>query len=317
MERAQPLFRGSELPRLLLLLAILVGGSVFVWQFAYSKQVGPAPEPVLRAGDALVPIEPDQSAEFEGVTDKTRIGLRDTAAYLKLLERARKTNEIDLAKQSRRDVLFVHLWEHPKEHRGVPVHILGTAARIVRERSKHSKSGWLYTATVYTPEAGKFPYWCVFEDAPPMLPIGDNLSERIVFNGYFLKLVAYRAHDTERANPMLIGRIGWTPGPPDRADAHQLLRWTLIALGAMFVTSVCRWMYSFRRTIQARRKPLSLRDRPNDVISAEELAHYFANADDEAKLAPSRSEPPAPTEVAPPLSPPPGETGPGASDRTT
>jgi len=44
-----------------------------------------------------------------------------------------------------------------------------------------------------TTDSQRNPYVCVFEDAPKGFPIGDNLSERVVFNGYFLKLMKYQS----------------------------------------------------------------------------------------------------------------------------
>ena len=34
------------------------------------------------------------------------------------------------------------------------------------------------------------------------------MSERVVFNGYFLKIWKYEAADTARGAPLLVGRIG-------------------------------------------------------------------------------------------------------------
>lgn len=293
MDRPGPMFRGTELPRLLLLLAITLVGVVFFWRYLYLKQAAPAAEPPLLAGDVLAPIKPDVSPEFEGVTDKTKVGLRDTAAYVKLLERARETNAADLARESRRDVLFSHLFLHPKDYRGVPVHILGTASHISHEPSKQSKTGWLYRAWVVTSDSRPNYYLCIFEDAPPALPLGENLSERVVFNGYFLKLMAYRAHDSERAAPMLIGKIGWTPTPVEPDDPHRILRYMLIAIGAMFVISFFRWFSAFRRTLSVQRAPTLLSDRPTEEISPEDLASFLGGVAHEPEK-PAEDETPAP-----------------------
>lgn len=286
MDRRGSLFRGTELPRMLVLLAITIVGVVFLWRYIYLKKAGPLGPPPLLAEEAADPIKPDKSPEFEGVTDRSKVGLRDTAAFVKLLDRARETSASDLARASRRDVYFSHLWNNPKNYRGVPVHLLGTAFHITHEPSKHSKSGWLYHAWVVTPEGGSNPYVCVFEDAPKKLPIGDNLSERVVFNGYFLKILAYQARDKERGAPMLVGRIGWTPEPPPRDDRSYLLQFMLIAVGTAFVISFFRWFTAFRKTLSASKTPTLLADRPIEEISPEDLSNYLGRVAEE----PEKSE---------------------------
>ena len=65
---------------------------------------------------------------------------------------------------------------------------------------------------------------CVFEDVPEGFPAGGDVSERVVFNGYFLKLMSYQAGDVPRAAPLLIGRLGWSPSAPaseNSAEGHS------------------------------------------------------------------------------------------------
>jgi len=274
----------------LLLLAITIVGVVYFWQRIYAQKAMPAAEPGIVAGNVLAPFKPDQSIEFEGVTDRKPIGLRDTAAYMKLLARARDTGAAEIAREARRDVLFQHLWEHPRENRGVPVHLLGTAFRIIQEPSSKTRSGRLYTATIVTPDSSPNPYCCVFEDAPANLPLGDKLSERVVFNGYFLKLLAYEAHDGGRGTPLIIGKLGWVPEAAAPDDPNRPLRWMMIAIGAMFVVSFFRWITRFRRSLQVKRAPSLLRDRPTEEISPEDLSSYLGSVDREDENAPSEED---------------------------
>ncbi len=78
--RDRPFFRGQELPRLLLLLAILAAGLVFFWNSLYSRDL-PAVEAAPAVDGPPAPIVPDRDAAFETVADKTPISLRDMAAY--------------------------------------------------------------------------------------------------------------------------------------------------------------------------------------------------------------------------------------------
>ena len=141
----------------------------------------------------------------------------------------------------------------------MPIHLLGTALRVLRYPSKLSTSGWLYEAWIITPETTRLPYVCVFEDAPKGLPIGPNVSERVVFNGYFLKIMKYQAGDVARGAPVLVGRIGWQPGePPPSQGNNSLLRWSLIIVGVLFFVSLGRWVLQLKSFLNPRpRSPLS------------------------------------------------------------
>jgi hypothetical protein len=248
----------------------------------------PAPlEQPLTAGQNLEPIVADHSVEFESVTDRTPVEFRDNAAYALLLKRARGHSPTELAAVSRRDVLLPHLWENPQLYRGVPIHLLGTALRILRYPSKLSETGWIYEASIITSDAPRNPFVCVFEDAPNELPIGPNVSERVVFNGYFLKIWKYHAGDVTRGAPLLVGRIGWEPREPSTADGNNsTLRWSLIAIGAMFAFSLARWIYQLLRAIKAPpASPLLAKSSPTEEINPHDLAAWvnsMAPEDDDA-----------------------------------
>ncbi len=209
------LFRGSELPRLLILGVVMVLGWGLVWRFA-NQRPQPA-EPIARVEPKPEPVVADDAEEFETVTDFTPILFRDNAAYAYLLEKARKLTAAELAAQSRRDILLTHLWDRPELYRGVPVHILGTLKRLIRYEAKMSKTGWIYEASIYTPEASRFPYQCVFEETPVGLPLGTELTERVVFNGYFFKIMKYQAGDGRAVLPCLSANSAGSRQPPPPA----------------------------------------------------------------------------------------------------
>jgi hypothetical protein len=230
----------------LFLAVVMIVGWVLVWNYFQNRNQ--AAEQELTVKGKPEPVVADQSIEFETVTDRTPIEFRDNAAYSLLLERARGHTDQELAAVARRDVLLTHLWESPKLYRGVPIHVLGTALRVLRYPSKLSPKGWLYEAWMIAPETTRAPYVCVFEDAPEGLPIGPNVSERIVFNGYFLKIMKYQAADTARGVPVLVGRIGWLPGEPaPKPGENSMLRWTLIIVGVLFFASLARWIFQLKR----------------------------------------------------------------------
>jgi hypothetical protein len=271
------LFQGSELPRLLVLLVIAVGGWVAVWYYLMRpREEGPVePEQVVTGNPE--PVEPDRSIEFETVSDKTSLSFRDMAAYDLLLTRAREATPADLAGRSRRDVFYAHLWDQPKGYRGVPVHLLGTARRVLYYKSKLSRTGWLYEAWVFTPDGQNNPYVCVFEEAPKGFPVGPNVSERVVFNGYFLKLMRYEAGDVPRAAPLLVGRIGWTPRPDASGSPDRSAYWLAGAVAVMFLISLARWIVQLRRSLAPKPRPSILLDRPTDEIAPADLAEFLEN----------------------------------------
>jgi hypothetical protein len=269
------LFRGSELPRLLLLGAVMVLGWGLVWRFANQS---PQPAlPVARAEPRPEPVIADHAEAFETVTDRTPMSFRDNAAYAYLLEKTRKLAPAELAAQSRRDVLLTHIWERPELYRGVPIHLLGTARRVLRFESKLSKSGWLYEAWIVSPDATKYPYSCVFEDAPEGFPLGADVFERVVFNGFFLKIMKYEAGDVPRGAPVLIGRLGWEPhavpahGAGPAAESNRLLYWSLVVLGLMFALSLGRWVFQLGRFLSGPRPSITRMPHPAEDIAPGEL----------------------------------------------
>jgi hypothetical protein len=230
---------------------------------------------------------PETGPEFETVTDRTPIGIgfRDMAAYKRLVQRARETSAADLARQSRRDVYFTDLWERPAHYRGVPIHLLGTAGRIFSYETELTPKGRLYEAWISTPESQGNPYVCVFEDLPPGMPVGPELAERVVFNGYFLKQMRYLAGmDTQRAAPLLIGRIGWTPGPKAVKRDDKYL-WIALIVALLFVVALARWLAGFRRWVSPRARARStaarLSRRPTDEIDPADLAQWVESVREE------------------------------------
>lgn len=282
MDRPSPFFHGSELPRLVLLAALTIAGWGAFWYFAHRRPALPV-EPPLRAGAPAPPVQPDTSEVFETVTDRTTMSFRDNAAYVHLLEKARSKTPDQLAADARRDVFLTHLWERPELYRGVPVHIQGTALRAVRFESKLSKSGWLYEAWIVTPDARRYPYDCVFEEPPHGFPIGTEINERVVFNGYFLKVMKYQAGDAARGAPVLIGKIGWDRRPADEPgqESNQVLFWSMIVLGAMFFVSLLRWAYQlYSFLVFPRRRGTSGRSF-HDEIPPEDLQSWVESQEDD------------------------------------
>jgi hypothetical protein len=270
------LFRGSELPRLLFLAAIMVSGWIVVWGYFWARPQ-PAEAPP-RAEANPEPVIADRAVEFETISDRKPMSFRDNAAYAYLLDKARKLTPDELARQSRRDIVLTHLWERPELYRGVPIHLDGTAERSLHYESKLSKTGWLYEAWISTPDARRVYYCCVFEEPPEGFPLGTNISERVVFNGYFLKIMKFEAGDITRGAPMLVGKLGWdrstAVAAADKGGAFGIsgrLLWSLLVLGVLFCISLLRWGAQLFRFFTSSPAPYVPTSFPSEDIPPGEL----------------------------------------------
>ena len=255
MRNTRGLFRGSELPRLLFLASLMILG----WAAFFSWQGKQAVQPPVSASPAI-PLPPaDPRVEFQGIQDKKALNPRENPAYKLLVDRARETPQEVLADQSRKDLVFSQFLDYPSRYRGLPVHLEGTARRIIRQ-SAEGTSIWprqdYYEAFIFTGDSRDFPWWVAFEEIPPGLPLGDNIFQPVVFDGYFLKLMGYRAGDAFRFAPLLIGRIR----PMLTADQKKSLSsgwpiktWWVLALAGLLLFGLLRW-WLFARTAFRTRK---------------------------------------------------------------
>jgi hypothetical protein len=259
--RPGPFFRGSELPRLLVLAGIMLAGWAFLW--ARVRRQEPAPPPPPRAAELAPLPPPDPAPEFQGLQDRAPMNARDNAAYAELLRRAREVPFDRLDAASRRDVRFAQLIEDPARYRGLPLRVDGTVLRVLRQEVAGSdlfRSGTYFEAYAITPDSQNNPWVLAFEEAPADLQIGDDLRQRVQFDGYFLKLWAYRAGDTFRVAPLLVGRFPPAPLPPAQAPPRPgplagngtIL---LLLLALTLYTALRFWLQlrRIRRRIPARR----------------------------------------------------------------
>jgi len=289
--RAGSFFRGGELRGLVVFAVVMAVGWPVI--LSYSRpRADPPPPPVVDPR----PIVPDKGVAFDALLDKTPIGFRDNAAYKILLERARATPAAELAAQARRDVFYTQLWERPDLYRGVPLRLEGTLLKtLVHERMNPelAPKGRAVEAWFVTPESRPFPYAVVVEDPPPGLTVGIDQNERIVVDGYFFRLLGYRAGDAPRAAPLLIGRLAWaradpkTGAPAGAGAGGGKSSWSVpvIAIIASVVLYVgVRLAFQVRRVVGpvAAKQGRLLSDHPGDEIAPEALATWLESAGDEA-----------------------------------
>ena len=213
------LFRGSEWARLVTMAAFAVV-CVGLLYSAYLRDPkgAAAPPPVDRGDDRPTagsppPPPPLDGPEFQGLTDRTALNRRENPAYKILADRARDDDPADLRRRARRDVVFSQLYGNPARYRGVPIHLEATARRILRQEVPGSKifpSGTFYEIYATTTDGGPFPWTLVAETVPAELPVGDSLAVPILFDGYFLKIFAYKSAEPNvpgRTGPLLVGRV--------------------------------------------------------------------------------------------------------------
>ena len=279
------LFRGSELPRLLVLLAVLAVGAPLTYYQMSRAHRQPARRPTATAAEIPPLPQAERSKVFAAVEDKTQLNWRENAAYAALLTCARETKPETLASESRTDVYYSDLVSRPARHRGIPIHIEGTVRRVCADDEVNKEltpKGRLYEAYVFTSESHNYPYILVFEDAPKKLAAGDDLYERVSFDGYFFKLLLYRDGNRDlRFAPMLVGRLAMRQSLEEIEAANpsflSKIPWTAVAVVALVVYMLIRAFFSLRRLFLPARAPLPRASLPNDEIEPEALADWLAD----------------------------------------
>jgi hypothetical protein len=180
-----------------------------------------ADQPLAGAAAEEAPIDEDpiERKEFDfeigAITDKESLGVGEMPAYWRLIDWQKQQTFEQLDKRGRRDLVFTHLWEHPERYRGQLVRLkLQLHRAIATDATSEAKARELpriYEAWGVTDET-KNPYAVVLTSLPPDFPLGYNINENVIFDGYFLKLMRFQAGDQKlHAAPLLIGQIRWHP----------------------------------------------------------------------------------------------------------
>ena len=193
-------------------------------------------------------------------------------AYNYLLVRAHNAPADSLAKAARRDLSFAHLFEEPAKYRGELIHIEGTLRRLRRFDAARMAAkqgvptiyeGWIFGDVYYNN-----PFCVIASEIDPRLTIGERLDRRVSFDGYFFKRYRYKAGDTWRDAPLLIGRIIEAQNVPGDAEEsmwsfNRLGLPSLVALLAGSILLCIGLAWWFRRgDRQVRRRLETLRTAP-------------------------------------------------------
>ncbi len=279
-DEAPGFFRGSEFSKLLILAALVVIGWALILYYGLQ---GHAPEPEKAPPVATIPPlpPPDKTAEFARLNDKTIRSSLDGPALRVLLERTRTVPESSLASIARRDVLPVDMNKRPARYRGLPIHLEGFASKVFAlddEDTDLVPGGRLYEVWMRPAEhdQGIYPCCLLLEQVPPTLPAGRELDEPVSFDGYFLKLLAYRAGDTNRFAPMLVGRLRHNANASGPFKVKRSWVWTYVPVGLLMVYVTGRLFFRLRKSLPSMsRRPSSVPIQ--DQIDPHELGQWLAD----------------------------------------
>jgi hypothetical protein len=198
----------------------------------------------------LVQIEECQEIDLENlratVRDKTGRRPEESLLIQQLLCRAATIPPAELAKQSRRDILFSNLVHDSDRYRGTPIHRRGILRAIVlHEIDKETNSYGLaryYQGWVFTEDQPTNPTVVLFASLPDGISPGDNLSHEVSIDAYYFKLLAFASRDGKtRFAPMLVGYSPTrrTAGSSLGADIYQVM--TLIVAFVFFIVGFIVW----------------------------------------------------------------------------
>src|SRR5262249_11028809 len=109
----------------------------------------------------------------------------------------------------------------------------------------HVYEGWIF-GDVYSNNA-----FCVIaSEIDPALKVGEKLDDRVSFDGYFFKRYRYKAADTWRDAPLLIGRVirsreslAAVPEPPWSFSRLALPGFLSVIVGTMILCIGLTWWF--------------------------------------------------------------------------
>jgi hypothetical protein len=155
------------------------------------------------------------SAEFRGVKDRVPLGLRDTAALVRLAKQAGQIKPQRKDDVERSEAILQSASEHPERYRGVPVEVRGIARRLFSSQSPIERGNRLYEIWITTAGKGPNPVACLVEQLPDGFPDRPVISEHVAARGFFLKLMAYKVGEKEFVAPVLVGTLEHHPVPDE------------------------------------------------------------------------------------------------------
>ena len=226
---------------------------------ASPKDALPTPHSPLPTSETIVPgpneTDADELAKlrtnFKVIQDRQPLESFEMSAYWRLMAWSRTRPFADLEKLARRDVPYQHLWDEPELYRGQPIRLKLHVRRVYEYEAKANPYDVKKVYEIYgwTDDSLSFPFIVVVPEKPAGLPIGTDVEGDIVFAGYFLKWMGYRAFDTTKSAPLLIGRAQPFARSGGRAKAGEWETAVLTIVGGVLLLSLIGWfaVYGLRR----------------------------------------------------------------------
>jgi hypothetical protein len=272
------IFQQGESRRLLFMLFLLVvlgfaiahAGNPGTWRWLADDRRAEAPSPVTAAvadrglprtapEAKLGPTDEDSDEadaareEFQALSDQKPLGPEEMPAYWRLMKWSKNQTFSEMRGRARGGTLYTQLWEQPGKYRGKLVFLRLHLRRALRWDAPANPDGVkeVYEAWGTTNESVSLPYLVVFSELPPGMSFGADIQEEATFVGYFLKTMAYQAFDTERAAPLLVGRLelAGPRGPAARSAGESKWFWlTLLGGGVVLLVVIGAWAFRRRPT---------------------------------------------------------------------
>ena len=223
--------------------------------------------------------DPDELAKLrsnlKAVQDRQPLQPHEMSAYWRLLGWSRTRPLAELEKGALRDVPYAHLWEEPDLYRGQLVRLRLHVRRVTVFDAQENSLGVkkVYEVIGWNDNSLSFPFIVVIPDKPAGLPIGTDVEGEIVFVGYFLKWMSYRAFDGKKNAPLLIGRARPAVRGGGAAKSSGWESAFLMLVGGVVVLSLLGWF-----SLSALRRPRSAFSAANAVAPERLPDHWMSDS---------------------------------------
>ncbi len=222
--------------------------------------------------------DPDQAVaaeeEYQAISDgTTTLQKVEMVPYERLVFWTKNQPFERMRRLGRGNLLYTHLYDEPAKHRGELVVMDVDVHRAID--AGHARDGTpLHEVIATTAKSWGRPYFLIVVDYPKNMPLGDKLSEKAKFTGYFLKLQGYEPAETQpgapiQKAPLLIGRLDWKP--PLEVKNDSSMEW-LVGLSLLIVIVLVLGVSIIIARLRPRRTaaPRSIATSPaGEVISIE------------------------------------------------
>jgi hypothetical protein len=198
----------------------------------------------------LDPEELDAAREeFQAISDRQPLLPEEMPSYWRMFNWVHRQPGYLLQRRSRKSVVFTDFVQAPDRLRGSLVHLRLHLMRSLTHETPESTIGIdrVHEAWGWTDESHPWLYVVVFAEKPSGMPIGPDIREEASFDGYFLKLMSYEAHQAPGKPlfaPLLVGRIVWHPSRTQSGSASDGTWFWLTILGGALIALVMlvRWV---------------------------------------------------------------------------